>query len=560
MSTRIRKFKEHPCHRCGETITNSRSEFCDECWPRYMELRDLYRVSCRLPVRTGECPVCHKVFYTKRTGRTYCSDECQYVVEKEGQRLRSARKRASLTEEEKQAQKEYMARYRAEKAQEISDKQREWREKNREDRAKQKKEYAAKNQPRIKKYLKEYNHKKTVANRQEKASVRQDDLIARYGVDLSTDARVNTEEFVDTLGIRRINGKWCLCLKCNNLFIDDHFPQALYDAVRTGRNICPNCGDYPLGVSSISGPQMELHRMYPELSVMNYRPEWLDGKEIDLYDPERKLGIEFHGVRWHSSKLQKESSAHRIKADICEANGVQLIQLYETEWVNRREQVIDKLDAIFHRGMTRVYARKLELREMNGKADRDAVNDFMDRNHIQGHSSSQWACGLWLGASLVAVCTFKYGTGYASGGQSENTGKYWELNRYATGDHLSVIGGLSRCMKAFARAHPDVHTVVSFADRRWTCPTRSAYASSGFVEKGRADQNYQYTDLDPEHGLRNKQYMRKAAIERRALDNPEGPEAKVFSWDKTESVMAKELGWYKIYDAGKIRYEFEINT
>lgn len=559
MSTRIRKFKEHPCKRCGETITNSRSEFCDECWPRYMELRDLYRVSCRLPVRTGECPVCHKVFYTKRTDRKYCSENCQYEVEREAARVAGIRKRANMSPEKRQHVKEYMKEYRIRNKDDLSKKNKEWK-------ANQGEEFLIKRREQDKLYREKHREeislrakKKTIRNRQEKAGVRQDDLIARYGVDLSTDARVNTEEFVDTLGIRRINGKWCLCLKCNNLFIDDHFPQALYDAVRTGRNICPNCGDSPLGVSSISGPQMELHRMYPELSVMNYRPEWMEGMELDLFSPDKKLAIEFHGTRWHSS-LTGKTTAHRHKADLCEANGVQLIQLYETEWVNRRDQVIDKLDAIFHRDMTRVYARKLELREMNGKADRDAVNDFMERNHIQGHSSSQWACGLWLGASLVAVCTFKYGTGYASGGQLENTGKYWELNRYATGDHLSVIGGLSRCIKAFERSHQDVHTIVSFADRRWTCPTRSAYSSSGFVEKGRVEANYQYTDLNPEHGLRNKQYMRKSAIENRAKMDPSGPEAKVFSWDKTESVMAKELGWYKIYDAGKIRYEIEINT
>lgn len=48
--------------------------------------------------------------------------------------------------------------------------------------------------------------------------------------------------------------------------------------------------------------------------------------------------------------------------------------------------------------------------------------------------------------------------------------------------------------------------------------------------------------------------MRKSSIESRAKADPEGPEAKVFSWEKTETAMSEELGWYRLYDAGKIRY------
>ena len=210
--------------------------------------------------------------------------------------------------------------------------------------------------------------------------------------------------------------------------------------------------------------------------------------------------------------------------------------------------------------MTRIDARKLQVKVMETIKERAAVGAFMEKNHIQGASTCMWAVALMDGDEIVACCTFKYGTGYAAGGQAEGTGKYWELNRYATKLNTVVRGGLSRCIKAFERTHPDVHNIVSFADRRWTCPSRSAYSSSGFVETGRVDQNYQYTDLKASHGLRNKQYMRKSAIENRALKNPEGPEAKVFSWDKTEQQMAAELGFYKIYDAGKIRYEMQINT
>jgi hypothetical protein len=207
--------------------------------------------------------------------------------------------------------------------------------------------------------------------------------------------------------------------------------------------------------------------------------------------------------------------------------------------------------------MRKVFARKLTVRELNDTRGREIANRFMDENHIQGHTSSQWAVGLFDGETPVAVCCFKFGTGYAMNGRALK--QYWELNRYASRLHTSVAGGISRCIRAFEVAHPEVKSIVSFADRRWTCPVRSAYSSSGFVETGRILQNYLYTDLNPKHPLRNKQFMRKGNIEKRALLDPEGPEAKVFSWSKTETAMSEELGFYKIYDAGKIRYEKQIN-
>jgi hypothetical protein len=156
----------------------------------------------------------------------------------------------------------------------------------------------------------------------------------------------------------------------------------------------------------------------------------------------------------------------------------------------------------------------------------------------------------------MAVCTFKYGTAYATGGQTDGTEKYWELNRYATRLHFSVVGGITRCVKAFMRTHADVDRIVSFADRRWTCPSRSAYSSSGFVETGRSPSNYVYTDLNPSHPVHNKQFMRKSQILRRAEADPLSKEAKIYSPDLTETEMSRRLGFFRLYDAGKIRYEY----
>ena len=367
------------------------------------------------------------------------------------------------------------------------------------------------------------------------------------------------QDYLESLSIRRVSRRGCECLKCGNKFnviCAENTITYLNRLVASGKSPCPYCGEAPTGatVKRHSKPEYEIQKLFPNFTVHGYHPDWMGGKmEIDLYDPVAKVGLEYHGIWAHSTATKSNKEATRIhehKANLCDANGVQLIQLYETEWLQKRDIVMDKLNAIFHKDMKRVYARKLKVVLMNDPVNRKSALEFLDRNHIQGKASSQWAVGLCDGIELVAVCTFKYGTAYANGGQAKGTECYWELNRYATKLGYSVVGGLSRCIKSFVRNHPEVHTIVSFADRRWTSPIRSAYSSSGFVEKERIRPNYMYSDLNAMHPLRNKQYMRKSSIAKRGES--------CYSPDKTETEMSRELGFYKIYDAGKIRYEMSV--
>ncbi len=57
----------------------------------------------------------------------------------------------------------------------------------------------------------------------------------------------------------------------------------------------------------------------------------LDGQEIDIYLPNRNLGIEFNGNFWHSS-LYKENDYHLAKSLLAESKGVTLLHIFENEW------------------------------------------------------------------------------------------------------------------------------------------------------------------------------------------------------------------------------------
>lgn len=414
MNTRIRRFKEHPCCRCGETITNNRSEFCDECYPKYIELRDLYRVARRFPVLTRECTVCHKPFYTKRTGRIYCSDECQYAVEKEGQRIRSARRRL----------------------------------------------------------------------------------------------------------------------------------------------------DYLYGFSRVSAPELEIQKLFPEFSIAHWHPDWMEGKEIDLYAPEFNVALEYDGIRWHSGLTKSErkeyAAKHIEKTDLCEKHGIQLIHLFETEWLDSRDCVIDKLSAIFHRPMERYMARKcytevVESGTTEFNKCRDEVVAFLNRNHIQG-AGSGGTCRVMLRdkatGELRAVCCFQN-----RHGRSKATKEEWDLCRYATALGTTVAGGITKCISAFKGAHPECKVLTSLADRRWTSTLRSAYSSSGFEWDGEtAHADYFYVvKRDGRPRLVNKSNYQLKFIDR------EFPETFVEGADNTEWARMERAGVPYIYDCGKLKYVMKFN-
>lgn len=569
---KLKMIKE--CLMCGTEFTpNAKGQlYCsNRCYDMHYSMKELYHHTERLgEPRHLNCANCGKDVYTRHKHTRFCCYECKLEYSKKkkmktytckvcGKDFSGIHRSVYCSEDCKLKMKNKRQRdayYNGGK-----EKQAEYRRKNVDRVREYRIKYFENNRERLNKLSNKSHRRAAIRKRSERIEKEQEKLLKTANFRAITDK--DTAERWKALHIIRETTSVFHCLDCGRKFVltksDGGIAHILGDRLKYGKgNPCPFCGSSPVNLHRFNSAETEIAERYPNFTERNIRPDWMDGKELDLYDPERKIAIEFNGIVWHSTKHKKETDAHKVKADLCEKAGVQLIQIWETEWFQKKECVLDKLDAIMHLNMTKVAARKLKARIMETKEERAMVSSFLDENHIQGHAGCQWAVALMDGENIAAVCTFKYGTGYANAGSGKKAGYYWELNRYATRLHTSVQGGISKCISAFRKSHPDVKSIVSFADRRWTCPTRSAYASSGFVEEGRAAPNYMYTDLKPYSPLRNKQYMRKSSIESRAKADPEGPEAKVFSWDKTETVMSEELGWYRLYDAGKIKYRMTL--
>lgn len=110
---------------------------------------------------------------------------------------------------------------------------------------------------------------------------------------------------------------------------------------------------------SISKKEKELYdfiiKFYPV--VQTYKPKFLEGKHIDIYIPDLKLGIEYNGVAFHHSSKglskfldlhTKDLNYHKNKYDLCIQNNINLIHIWEFEnfisWLKTLEKYFNNPD------------------------------------------------------------------------------------------------------------------------------------------------------------------------------------------------------------------------
>lgn len=261
----------------------------------------------------------------------------------------------------------------------------------------------------------------------------------------------------------------------------------------------------------------------------------LEGKEIDILIPEKHIGIEFDGLKWHTEWFaKKEHRYHLDKTETCNHNGYGLIHIFEDEYVNNKDIVYSKLSHILgiNANIKHIGARQCEIKEIY----KFQAEEFLTKNHIQGFVSSSIYLGAFYGEVLVGVMCFK-------NGNIKNKG--WELTRFATGREYSISGLGGKMFTHFVRKY-EPYKVYSFADRRWTVDIyNNLYTKIGFEIESINPPDYKY------YNDRIDRYKRvhKMSFSKQALAKKYG-----FPMDMTESEMAKELGYDRIWDCGLVKY------
>ncbi|MEN6569551.1 MAG: hypothetical protein ABFC18_06040 [Rikenellaceae bacterium] len=153
------------------------------------------------------------------------------------------------------------------------------------------------------------------------------------------------------------------------------------------------------------------------------------------------------------------------------------INIFEEEWINKKEIVINRLKANLGLQKT-IYARKCVAREISVA---DAIQ-FLNANHLLGYTRSNYRYGLFAtedsetvkSESLVAVATF---SGPKIINREGTNVKSYEWVRYANYSDFRVVGGMGKLLDFFIQKEFP-QEIMSYADRSWG--NGNAYVKLGF--------------------------------------------------------------------------------
>ncbi|MDA3779279.1 MAG: hypothetical protein PF487_03455, partial [Bacteroidales bacterium] len=117
----------------------------------------------------------------------------------------------------------------------------------------------------------------------------------------------------------------------------------------------------------------------------------IENKEIDIYLPDYKLGIEFDGLYWHSD-LFKEKNYHLNKTIECEKQDIHLLHVFEDEWIYKKEIVKSIIKSKLGIIENKIFARKCIIKEIS---DNNSIRNFLNINHLQSFVGSSVKIGLF---------------------------------------------------------------------------------------------------------------------------------------------------------------------
>jgi len=321
-----------------------------------------------------------------------------------------------------------------------------------------------------------------------------------------------------------------VCKDCGNEF--EIMPQLFRKRCKENRIICTQCN--PLYNNQISFDEKELLKFIKSIysgEILINDKSIISPYELDIYLPDLKLAFEYNGLYWHS-ELYKDMNYHLNKTVACEKNHIHLIHIYEDDWIMKNEIVRSRIKNLFHCSDQTIYARKCEVQTVLGKEARK----FLKENHLQGYAPAKINLGLFYNNEMVSLMTFT--TLRKNLGNKLTTDK-WEMLRFCNKINTTVVGGASKILSSFIKIkNPKI--IVSYADRSWTYIENNLYKSIGMK-----------FDLSTKPGY---WYIVDGVKENRFKYRKDVLVSKGFGVNKTEKQIMFEIGMYRIYNSGNLKY------
>jgi len=309
------------------------------------------------------------------------------------------------------------------------------------------------------------------------------------------------------------------------------------------RFVCDNCNKEFLHTGYYTNPKCPIcdtkskfeKEMADFLSTLNIdfeanNRQSIQPYELDFFIPSLNIGIECNGIYWHS-ELFKDKNYHNVKYQLCKEKGIQLIQVFENEWIHKKDIVKSIIENKMKLTSTRIFARKCKIQEINTEK-----NKFLSENHIQGNDKANVSIGLFYEGKLVSAMTFckpRFNKNYE-----------WELSRFCNKMNTSVVGASSKLLAYFERNYIP-SSIITYADKRYS--NGNLYNQLNFSLSHSSSPNYFYkqgTELLSRHRFQKHKLSGLLPI---------------FDENKTEAENMKDNNYLRIYDCGNLVFTKVFN-
>ena len=272
-------------------------------------------------------------------------------------------------------------------------------------------------------------------------------------------------------------------------------------------------------------------------------------KEIDIYLPEYKFGIECNPTSTHNSSFPfigeeiLPPSYHQSKSILAQENDVFLFHLFGFEWESKREIILSMFRNILGKNKNKIYARNTYIDEINAKES----DEFLYSYHRQGSMRASIRLGLREKETnkLVSLITFNKVRPTIGKKIDENTEGEYELSRFCSILDTTVIGGASKLFKYFIENYQP-KKVISFSD--FARARGSLYKTLGFEYKHLSAPGYVWVNLNTD------QYYNRVVCQKKNLKKFLHDDS--IDMTKTERQILEEHGYAQVFDSGVIRWEY----
>lgn len=245
--------------------------------------------------------------------------------------------------------------------------------------------------------------------------------------------------------------------------------------------------------------------------------------KVTFYVESNKIAIDIvPDIKFENKRYQQLKTF-----DLRDNHNVRLISVYNHEWVNKRDKIVDLIIGALGKYDRRIYARTCVIADIDSRTYRE----FLEQNHLQGAINASSVCrGLYTSdmSTLIAVIGF---------GPNRFKKNEFELHRYCVRRKWQVIGGFSKMVK-----HCGIKHFISYIDIAHF--TGNGYRSIGFEQTDITYPSYVYVK---DGVVLSRISCQKHKLSKRFDD---------FDPKDTETQTMEKHGWTQVFDCGCLKMTY----